>query len=209
MSDEFTTIEREVRAETKIRGSRFIAIAAPTAGRGEADRLLSSVRTEFHDATHHCFAYRLGAEGAEFRYSDAGEPAGTAGKPILVSIDRRGLTNVCVVVARYFGGTKLGVGGLMRAYGEAADRALAAAHLLVRFTTELLDASFSHAQISNVMHVVSKTGAKIVDTAYDEEVHLQLEIRRSKAGELSSLLIDQTRGNIRLKSNVKSEEGKP
>jgi uncharacterized YigZ family protein len=209
MSDEFRTIEREVRAETKVRGSRFITTAAPAADRGEAEALVARVRAEFHDATHHCFGYRLGTDDNEFRYSDAGEPSGSAGKPILLSIDKRGLTNVCVVVARYFGGTKLGIGGLVRAYGNAADQVLAAVFTRTRFKTTLIEASFPHAQISNVMHVISKAGARLVDTSYDEDVHLQLEIRQSKAREFASLLINQTSGNIRLNSNARDGDTPP
>lgn len=209
MSDEFKTIEREVRAETKVRGSRFIATAAPAADRREAEELVARVRAEFHDATHHCFGYRLGTDDNEFRHSDAGEPSGSAGKPILLSIDKRGLTNVCVVVTRYFGGTKLGIGGLVRAYGNVADQALAAAHTRTRFKTTLIEASFPHAQISNVMHVISKAGARLVDTTYDEEVHLQLEIRQSQAREFASLLINQTCGNIRLNSDARDGDTPP
>lgn len=209
MRDEFTTIEREVRAETRVRGSRFIAIASPVADRKEAEDFVGRMRAEFHDATHHCFGYRLGTGENEFRHSDAGEPSGSAGKPILLSIDKRGLTNVCVVVARYFGGTKLGIGGLVRAYGSAADQVLAAAQTRTRFKTTLIEASFPHAQISNVMHVISKAGARLVDTSYDEDVHLQLEIRQSKAGEFTSLLINQTSGNIRLSSKARDGNAPP
>jgi putative IMPACT (imprinted ancient) family translation regulator len=101
-----------------------------------------------------------------------------------------------VVVTRYFGGTKLGVGGLIRAYGNAAEEALASAVQITKYKVDVARVSFPHSYISNVMHVASKCGARIVDTTYDEEVHLVLEIRKSKAEELRLLLLNQTSGNV-------------
>jgi uncharacterized YigZ family protein len=195
--DEYKTLRREVRNETKVQGSRFIATASPAASRDEADAFVSRVRKEFFDATHNCFAYRLGVEGNVFRYNDEGEPAGSAGRSILSAIDSASLTEVVVVVTRYFGGTKLGVGGLARAYSKAAQQALALSETVMRYKTETLRATFPHSHISNVMRVVSMLGAKIADTSYDEEVHAVLEIRSSKVNELRELLVDHTSGNIR------------
>ena len=208
MTDEFRTIAREVRVELTVRRSRFIATAVPASGKQEAERAISRIRSEFSDATHNCFAYRLGQGVGEARTADDGEPAGIAGKPILASITRRSLTNLVVVVTRYFGGTKLGVPGLRLAYGEVADRALNAAEQVVVFVTESMTASFPHAHIGSVMHALSRFGAKVTDTAYDEEVHLTIEIRQSKANELKEMLVDQTSGNIRLSRNPRSGEEK-
>lgn len=199
MTDEFITIASETRAELKVQASRFIAAALPVATRAEAEQFLDRERRTYHDATHHCFAYRLGTDSTQFRFSDAGEPSGSAGKPILAAIDAQRLTNVIVVVTRYFGGTKLGVGGLVRAYSDAALLVLERAEKVTKYKTTLLEATFPHSHISGVMHVVSTVGAKIVDTTYDEDVHAVLEIRLAKAEELKTALVNKTRGNIALK----------
>ena len=199
MSDEYKTIKKEARAELKVQGSKFIASAAPSITKSEAEEFIGRQRKQYHDATHNCFAYRCGTDGHVFRFNDDGEPSGTAGKPILAAIDKFGLTDTVVVVTRYFGGTKLGVGGLIRAYGDAAELALSSAEIQTKYILESIRISFPHSHISNIMHVTSQCGAKIVDTLYDEEVHLELEIRKSKAEDLRSLLINNTSGNVRIK----------
>ena len=196
MNDEYITIKGETRAETKVRGSRFIAVARPVEGKNEVESMIGLLKKDFYDATHHCYAYRIGIDGILFRQNDDGEPGGSAGKPILAAIDKFGLTDVAVVVIRYFGGTKLGVGGLVRAYGGAAEAALSAAPSVIRYAMGMLEVSFPHAHVSNVMHVVSTSGARIVDTTYDEEVHLRLSIRQSRLAELRTSLVDRTSGNI-------------
>ena len=196
-SDEYKTLQREARAELKVQGSRFIAAATPSRTKLESEEFIARIRKQHYDATHNCFAYRCGVDGSLYRFNDDGEPSGTAGKPILAAIDKLSLTDVCVVVTRYFGGTKLGVGGLIRAYGSAAERALAAADLVTKYILDSLKVSFPHSHISSVMHVTSQCGARIIDTSYDEEVHLVLEIRKSKSDELRSLLVNHTSGNIR------------
>jgi uncharacterized YigZ family protein len=198
MSDQYITIAAPSRAELKVQGSRFIASAHPVAEREEADRILAALRKDFFDATHHCFAYRLGPAGTDFRAVDGGEPSGSAGRPILSAIDRGGFTDILVVVTRYFGGTKLGVGGLARAYGEAAAGALAAATPRTCYATVKLRASFPHDMVSPVMHAVGRVGAKIEETEYDEEVHLLLTVRASRADELEASLVEGTRGGIRV-----------
>ena len=194
--DEYTTLGAAGRAETKVRASRFIARAVPVHNRAAVDELLAAVREEYHDATHHCYAFRLGADGGDFRANDGGEPAGSAGRPILAAIDREGLTGILVVVTRYFGGTKLGVGGLMKAYGGAAASAIAAAPKVTLFALEAMEISFPHEMVGPVMHVCATTGAEIGETHYDGEVHLRLEIRASRADELRAALLDRTRGVV-------------
>jgi len=197
MTDEYVTIRLLVREEVKIKGSRFIAAAGPARGQADVDALLAGERKRYHGATHYCYAFRLGKAGEVSHYSDAGEPSGSAGRPILAAIDRSGFTEVAVVVTRYFGGTKLGAGGLARAYGEVADRALRSAEPVTCYATAPLRITFPHALVGNVMHVISRVGARITDTAYDEEVHLTLEVRQSKLDELRNALTERTSGNIR------------
>lgn len=197
MTDEYKTIEIEVHAETRVRGSRFIAAASPVSTKEAAEQFMARIRKSHHDAAHNCHAYRLGFDAQQFRYNDNGEPNG-AGKPILTAIDKHGLTNTIVVVTRYFGGAKLGVGGLARAYGDAAEQVLSSAKIVTRYHFDHIRVSFPHSCISNVMHVISKSGARIIDTVYDEEVHLEIEIRQSRAAELKAALVEHTSGNIRL-----------
>jgi len=196
-ADEFQTLKNQVRAEIRVQGSRFICTLHSASTKEEAEEFVGRIRSEFFNATHHCYAYRLGTAGDRFRYNDDGEPVGTGGKPILTAIDRIGLTDVVAVVTRYFGVTKLGVGGLARAYGEAAEKAISSAEPVTQYVLLPLRISFPHGHISNVMHVVSKLGARIMDTVYDEEVHLQLEIRASRREDLRSSLVNHTSGNIR------------
>jgi uncharacterized YigZ family protein len=197
MNDEFHTVVRQGHAETRILASRFFADAVPVNSKADAEAFLTEIRKKFHDATHHCYAYRIGSSGSESRASDDGEPGGTAGKPILAAIDHQGLTNVLVVVTRYFGGTKLGTGGLVRAYGEAASLAVGQAGKKSELITALLEFSVGHPKVSKVMHVVSRSGARIADTRYDEEVHFRLEVRRSQVGKLRDELVQATGGGVR------------
>lgn len=198
MIDELRTIVGESTTAIKIEGSRFLALALPVESKTDAEGRLAVVRQQYHDATHNCFAYRLGTDGSQFRYSDDGEPSGTGGKPILAAIDRLGLSNILVVVTRYFGGTKLGTGGLARAYGQAADECLKGATIVNRYTTELMRITFPHSQIGNVMRTVSKPGVEIEFTEYDDEVHLRLLVRTSLKSELKHELVENTAGNVRV-----------
>jgi len=212
LGDEFRTLDGTAGAETKVQGSRFIERVLPVETKEAAERTVAALRKEFHDATHHCYAYRIGTRGDQFRYNDDGEPSGTAGKPILAAIDKLGLTNVLLVVIRYFGGTKLGTGGLARAYAEAAEAALGRAKVVIQYETESLIAAFPHSQTGNVMHVVSKLAVQIVEKQYVEsvgtpfpkvpfgsgEVHLTLLVRKSSVAALKEDLLAATSGNIRV-----------
>ena len=205
-SDEYRTVSGEYCHETKVHGSRFIATVMPSSTKSEAEEFIGRLKNHFHDATHNCYAYRCGTDANQFRVNDDGEPGGTAGKPILAAIDKRGLTDVVVVVTRYFGGTKLGVGGLIRAYGDAAEKVLSSSTIVTRYLYDVIHVAFPHAYIGAVMHVASMCNAKIADTQYDEEVHLTMEVRRSKCEELRTLLLNNTNGNIRFKPEGQSTE---
>jgi uncharacterized YigZ family protein len=193
-ADSYRTIAAPSSAEIKILGSRFIALASPADSAEAVGVILEGIRGDYPDATHHCYAYRIGVDGGLFRTVDDGEPSGTAGKPLLSAIDKRGITNVAAVVTRYFGGTKLGVGGLIRAYAEAAGEALSRAEIVERFIEHHFVVSFPHPRTSAVMRLVSRSGARIVSTAYDDGVRLNLSIRASKFRELADLLVNETGG---------------
>jgi uncharacterized YigZ family protein len=192
--DTWLTIRRPSQGETKILGSRFLGFAEPVTNVDQAVACWRARQATFHDATHHCYAYRLGRVGADIRLFDDGEPSGTAGRPILTAIERADLTDIVLVVVRYFGGTKLGVGGLARAYGEAASLTLDAADTVKRFATAILTIGFDHALTSPVMRVLEISAATIVASRYDERAHLSVEVRASQAEQLRLRLTEATRG---------------
>ncbi len=196
-SDEYATLRARSHAALTVRGSRFLAEAVPVREKDECDEVVRRVRKEYFDATHHCFAYRLGPDGMQFRANDDGEPSGTAGKPILAAIDGAELTGVMVVVTRYFGGTKLGAGGLARAYRQAAELALGAGERLTMYLCDVLSVSFPHAGVGPVMRAVTIAGGRILSSHYELEVHMEIEIRRSRAGALRSALLEGTSGTLR------------
>lgn len=198
MTDTYTTIRGPFRFESKDRGSRFIADAVPVTARAEAEAALEAVRQESYDATHHCYAWRIGTGGEQYRIHDDGEPGGSAGRPILAAIDRSGLTNVLVIVTRYFGGTKLGVGGLVRAYGDAAAGALQGAGILVCYLTAVCTVRFGHALIGPVMRVAARREARIVETSYGDGVTMRLEVRRGELERLAADLVDATHGQAEI-----------
>lgn len=137
ISDSFHTIKEPSEIEIKIKASRFIGRAFPCQSESEADEMLGGIRKKYYDASHHCFAWRIGLEKEQkFRYSDAGEPSGTAGRPIYDRIEGKDLTNLIVIVTRYFGGTKLGTGGLTHAYSETAALAIEKAGVVERYLTD-------------------------------------------------------------------------
>jgi uncharacterized YigZ family protein len=123
-TDTYCTIAARERAETVVKGSRFIGSIAPVKTKDDALAFIDDIRKEFYDATHNCFAYRLGAQGLNFRTADDGEPSGSAGKPMLFMLQKYDVNDVVAVVTRYYGGTKLGVGGLARAYSDSIESAL-------------------------------------------------------------------------------------
>lgn len=195
--DEYTTLRARAHATLTVRGSRFLAEAFPVQEKDECDELVRGVRKEYFDATHHPFAYRLAPDGVQFRSSDDGEPPGTAGKPLLAAIDGAELTDVMVVVTRYFGGTKLGAGGLARAYRRAAELALGAGERLTKYVCDVLPVSFPHACVGPVMRAVTAAGGRIASSHYELEVHMEIEIRRSRAEGLRAALLEGTSGAVR------------
>ena len=180
MSDTYRTIEAGASATLKVEGSRFLADAVPVSSRADAEEHIESVRQREHQATHHCTAYRLGAEGDDFRYNDDGEPSGTAGQPILRQIDARDLTNTLVVVTRYFGGTELGTGGLMRAYGDAADAALDRASIVETVVRVPVRVQFAYDDTAPARQMLQQFDATIEDSTYTDVTELTVGVRASE-----------------------------
>lgn len=198
MIDEYTSVAAPAHAESKVKGSRFLALLAPVESPEAALRELEAVRKTYHDASHHCFAYRIGPAGGQERFSDAGEPSGTAGKPILLALRHASVSDAVLVVTRYFGGTRLGVGGLRRAYAGAAEAALQRAGRVQRILTEAVRVAVPGELIGDVISAVARAGGKIVGTEYGPEALLTIEIRRSKTEEVRRMLTDRTSGKARL-----------
>jgi len=164
MTDDFLTLAGTGEAETRVKASVFLAYAAPAAAEEEPLSILAARGKALWDASHHCSAWRL--RGGEARANDAGEPSGSAGAPILAAIEGAGLTDTVVVVTRWFGGTKLGVGGLVRAYGEAAALALEAAPRRVGTAAARLRVRYPYAHTAAVMRALERAGAAAVEHGY-------------------------------------------
>jgi len=192
--DEFITIDAESTSECREKASRFLAIAFPVSTREEAEHRLSEIRKEHFDATHHPFAYRIvGTELIE-RFSDDGEPSGTAGKPIMRAIEKLRYYNVCVVVVRWFGGTKLGTGGLMRAYGSAAAGVFQHSHSRKCVAVTPVVVRFQHTATNAVMHAVARFGARISSNRYGEDAAITVLLRQEQIEAFTSSIIEATSG---------------
>lgn len=195
---EYKTIAREARTELQVEGSRFIASARRITSKGDAERHLREIRGEYHDATHNAYAYRLGLDRTLFRTSDDGEPSRTAGRPILSMLDKYRLTNLLVVVTRYFGGKKLGRGGLARAYAGAAESVLKDSGTVTVSVIQEVRLIFPYTYIAPVMQVLSVVGARILDADYVDEVKLKIGVPAQKIEVLKKSVVQVTHGNIEL-----------
>ncbi len=180
----------------KIKGSRFLAAVALTPDAAAARKFLDEIRAEHHDATHNCYAWRLGPE--EVRFSDDGEPGGTAGRPILQEIEGRELFGVTVVVTRYYGGTRLGMGGLTRAYGGAAAAVLDDAGVLEVTVTEALHLTYDYDLTGAVLGVLGACDLTLLNGEYGAQVSGRLDIPIEDVDKVRRLLIDATADRIQL-----------
>ena len=157
----FQTIEKATTAEFSDRGSRFIAYAFPVHSIDEFKKILQQLKKEQPKASHFCFAYRIGADRQTYRVSDAGEPSGSAGRPILGQIDSKELTNVCVIVIRFFGGTLLGIPGLINAYNSSASMALQLTPLVKKPVEILYELEFDYTKVNEVSKAIRRFGCSI------------------------------------------------
>jgi uncharacterized YigZ family protein len=178
--DFYNTIEKSSTAEFKDRGSRFIAFAYPIRDVNDFKEKLESVKKQHPKATHHCFAYRLGPGRSNYRVSDDGEPSGTAGKPILGQIDSNQLTDILVIVVRYFGGTLLGVGGLISAYKTAASLALQATQLIQKPVCVRYLLQFDYTLMNDIMTVCKQNDCAIVEREMGLYCSLVLDIPKNR-----------------------------
>jgi uncharacterized YigZ family protein len=193
------TLVGEVDVEIdKIKASRFWAFARPVSDEAEARAFVEELRRLHRSAGHHCHAWRLGIEEARTRCSDDGEPGGTAGRPILREIEARGLRDVCVVVLRWFGGTKLGTGGLVRAYGAAARAVLADAPTRVIRLTQSARLRFAYPDTALVEAVLRDRALRPLEADYGADVTFSLEVQPEDLQDLERALADATAGRVRL-----------
>ncbi len=203
MTGSYFTVKKEYGPqEIKEKGSRFIAFLYPVTSGEEAEALIQKLRKKFHQASHVCFAYRIGGEKEEyFRCSDDGEPSGTAGLPIYNEIKSKNYLNVLAAVVRYFGGTKLGTGGLARAYARSARGVLDTSEKVVVTIKKEVTVFFPYDFIGEMMQIVNRFCLDILarkDTA--PGIHMKLAIPKSMLNEVSRMIVNKSSGKIELQS---------
>ncbi len=184
MTDEFKTIANTSEGYYTEKRSKFLAFAHHVQTVDEVKDIIAQYRKKYYDARHVCYAYMLGAERLEFRANDDGEPSSTAGKPILGQINSNELTDILIVVVRYYGGVNLGTSGLIVAYREAAADAIAHANIETRQVEDIVKYSFAYPQMNDVMRIVKDMNPRIISQTYDNTCEIVLSIRKSEAEQL-------------------------
>jgi len=190
MNDTYLTISGIATATVTEKRSKFIAFAHPVVSANEVKEIVQRYRKEYYDARHVCWAYMLGFERDEFRSNDDGEPSGTAGKPILGQINSNELTDILIVVIRYFGGVKLGTSGLIVAYKAAAAAVVDEAQVVERTVDEVITIHFPYVGMNNVMRAVKELNPEIISQAFEMECDMTLRIRKGEAERLKATLAD-------------------
>lgn len=189
MTDEFKTISNKVgEGYYTEKRSKFLAFAHHVTSAEEVKEIVAGYRKKYYDARHCCYAYMLGAEREDFRANDDGEPSSTAGKPILGQINKAELTDILIVVIRYYGGVNLGTGGLIMAYREATIDALAHCEEVTRQVEEIVTYDFTYPMMNDVMRIVKEMNPHIVDQVFDNTCTIKLSIRKSEADMLRNRL---------------------
>jgi uncharacterized YigZ family protein len=195
--DTYKTIKSPAEGLFKDRGSKFFAFAYPIENENEVKALVDNLRKEHFKAVHHCYAYRLGLDKSNFRVNDDGEPSGTAGKPILNTLLSQEITNILVIVVRYFGGTLLGVPGLINAYKSATVEALSTADIIEKTVNEVYSLGFDFVQMNDIMKIVKEFNLKIRSQTYDNQCVMELEFRKN--------LTNQVIGKLEKIDNIEVE----
>lgn len=197
--DTFKSIASPSEGLFKDNGSRFIALAYPVESEAQVKEIVSSLKKEYHDARHHCYAYRLGHRGDIFRANDDGEPSGSAGRPILGQIDSAGLSDVLVVVVRYFGGIKLGIPGLIRAYKTSTSDALASARVIEKTACRNFRLRFAYLSMNDAMKLVKDLSLAVTAQDFGLECVLDLRVRLDsvddfleRAGKIEGSSVEET-----------------
>ena len=196
IKDAFKSIAQEARGLFKDNGSRFIAHAYPVETEEEVKEIVASLKKEYYDARHHVYAYRLGYKGDKFRANDDGEPSGSSGRPVLGQIDSMGLSDILVVVVRYFGGIKLGIPGLIRAYKTSTADALANAEIIEKIASKMFRVRFGYMSMNGVMKVMKDMGLEQKNQQFDMECSIDVNVRLSLVDTFTERILDVEGCNI-------------
>lgn len=188
MEDTYRSIEKPSQGIYKEKGSKFLSFAYPVANEEEIQDLIHQLKKQYHDARHHCYAYILGKDMKNFRSNDDGEPNHSAGDPILGQIKSNELTQILIVVVRYFGGTKLGVGGLIRAYKTAAAEAISSAEIVEKTVMVPIEFSFGYLSMDEIMRTIKRYNLKIISQEFDNSCRIKVTCRESLAEEVIGVL---------------------
>ncbi|MEI7662809.1 MAG: YigZ family protein [Bacteroidota bacterium] len=188
-TDSFLSVTGESRGVYREKASKFIAVALPVTSEEEVKTSLEELRKSYHDANHHCYAYRLGFENPSYRTNDDGEPSGSAGKPIYGQILSTGLSDILVVVIRYFGGTKLGIPGLIHAYRTAAREALDQATIVEKLIQVCFRVTFDYPLMNEIMRILKEDGVKITDQKSEANCEIEFLVRKSQAGRIETRIL--------------------
>ena len=202
IADSLYTVSGITETEYKIQKSVFIAGVYPAENKEQSIEYHHSVKKKYFDASHHPFAFRIGFDKNNFRYNDDGEPTGSSGKPILDAIDKFNITNVMIVVTRYYGGVKLGVGGLKRAYYDSAVQCIEKTEIVEKILFEDFRIIFDYDFISPVMNYLEKHKFKVIENVSDEKVRLICPVRLSCTESFRKELINLTKGKILIENKV-------
>lgn len=205
--DEYRTIKNESYGEYKDRGSKFQAYAYSIYSEKEFMLRLEEVKKMHHKARHHCYAYKIGVDGHHFRMNDDGEPSGTAGRPIYGVLEKYELTNIGIIVVRYFGGTKLGTSGLIQAYKQASLETIESAKIITQFIYQNIQLSFDYAIMGNLMSALNQLSFYIKDTHYESTTpHIIVSTKagdsKSQIRKLKALLLHRPEADISEKTEV-------
>ncbi|MCD8176983.1 MAG: YigZ family protein [Tannerellaceae bacterium] len=186
--DSYKTIQEAAEGYYTEKRSRFISFAIPVRTVEEVKEWVAVYRKKYYDARHVCWAYMLGPERKEFRANDDGEPSSTAGKPILGQINSNELTDILVIVVRYFGGIELGTSGLIVAYRSAAAEAIAAAEIIEKTVDEVMTVIFEYPMLNSVMRIVKEDNPEVLEQLFDMDCRITLRIRKGESGKLRGRL---------------------
>ena len=190
IQDAFKSIAQEAKGLFKDNGSRFIAHAYPVETEEEVKEIVAALKKEYYDARHHVYAYRLGYKGDKFRANDDGEPSGSSGRPVLGQIDSMGLSDILVVVVRYFGGIKLGIPGLIRAYKTSTADALANAEIIEKIASKMFRVRFGYMSMNGVMKVLKDMGLEQKNQQFDMECSIDVSVRLSLVDTFTERILD-------------------
>jgi uncharacterized YigZ family protein len=179
-SDEYKTIEKSAQGSFREKGSKFLSFAIPASDEQEVKQQLEALRKQYYDATHHCYAYVLGFDKSAYRINDDGEPSGTAGRPIYGQLLSADLTNTLIVVIRYYGGTKLGIPGLIHAYKTAALDAINHATILTKIVKEIYEIEYPYEAMNDVMKIIKDEILEVINNEFGMKCVIRLAIRHSE-----------------------------